>query len=57
MGHRGTSFDDAIAADEHFAGADERAVLHVEHVGGMEHDDAAGNGASLRLERMNGGES
>ena len=58
MGDRGTSFNNAIAAYEHLAGADERAMLHIKDVGGMEHDGiAGGSGRRLSLECMYGGES
>jgi hypothetical protein len=41
----------AIAAYEHLAGADERATLHIEDVGGMEHDGiTGGNGGRSSLE-------
>ena len=57
MGHRGTSFHNAISAYEHLAGADERAMLHIQDVGGMEHDGVAGgSGGRLSLECRCGGE-
>ncbi len=41
MRDRGTSFNNAIAAYEHLAGTDERAMLHIKHVGSVEHDGVA----------------
>ena len=49
MGDRGTSFNNAIAAYQHLAGADEGAMLHIKDVGGMEHDGIAGGNGRGRL--------
>ena len=59
MGDRGTSFNNAIAAHQHLAGADEGAMFHIEDVGGMEHDGIASRngGGRLSLECIYSGES
>ena len=61
MGDRGASLNNAIAAHQHLSRANKRAMLHIEDVGGMEHDNIArgsrgGRGGSLRLERRRSGE-
>src|SRR5208337_2383767 len=62
MGDRGTDFNNAIAAYQNLAGAREYALLHIEDVGGMEHDGVAGgssggNRGRLSPKRMYAGES
>ena len=47
MRDRGASFNNAIAAYEHFAGTGQPALLHIEDMGRVEHDDVvSGNGGS-----------
>ncbi len=56
MGDRRTSFNNAIAAHQHLAGADERAMFHIEHVGGVEHDGVVLS-VVLSIERIRCGEN
>jgi hypothetical protein len=58
MGDRGPNFNNAIAAYQHLPGTDQRAMLHIEDVGCVEHDIiASGSGGRLSLECMYAGES
>ena len=52
MRDRGASFNNAIAAYQHLTGAREPALLHIEDVGCVEHDDVVrrtGGGGDGRL--------
>ena len=56
--HGCASLNDSTAVNQYLAGADQHAMLYVEHMRGMEYDDVAGGRSGcLSKERGGGGDS